>query len=69
MNLFTKQKRLIDFKNKLLVTKGEMWERDKLRAQDKHTHTVLYKIDNQQEPTVYHRNLYPIFCKDLCLSF
>ena len=28
-------------------------------------HTAVYKIDNQQEPTVYYRELYPIFCDNL----
>ena len=28
------------------------WERDKLGAWDEHTHTTIYKIDNQQGPTV-----------------
>ena len=27
MNLFTKQKRVTDIENKLMVTKGEMWWR------------------------------------------
>ena len=31
----------------------------------KQTHATLYKIDNQQGPTVVHRKLYSIFCNNL----
>ena len=27
-------------------------------------HTTIYKIDNQQGPTIQHRKLYPIFCNN-----
>ena len=30
-----------------------------------HTHTTVYEIDNQQGPTLYHRELYSIVCNDL----
>ena len=40
-------------KNKLMVTKGETWwGRDKSETWDDHTHTAIFKIDNQQGPTV-----------------
>ena len=35
-----------------MVTKGEGGGEDKLGDWDKHTHTTLYKIDNQQGSTV-----------------
>ena len=49
MNLYTK---LTDIENKLMVIKAESWGRDKLGVWDWHTHTSIYKIDDQQEPTV-----------------
>ena len=30
--------------------------RDKLRRWDLHTHTTIYRVDNQQGPTVQRRN-------------
>ena len=35
-----------------MVTKGERQRRDKLGDWDEHTHTIMYKIDNKQVPTV-----------------
>ena len=35
-----------------MVTKGGGGGRDKLGVWDKHIHTTVYKIDNQQGPTV-----------------
>ena len=32
--------------------RGKGWGRDKLGDWDKHVHTTIYKIDNQQGPTV-----------------
>ena len=53
-------------KNKLMVTKGERGVgRDKLGVWDYHRHTTIYKIDNQQGPTVEHRELYSMFCDGL----
>ena len=40
-----------------MVTKGERGWRDKLGVWDEHMHTTIYKIDNQQGPTVQHREL------------
>ena len=50
-----------------MVNKREMWGqgRDKSEAWDEHTHTIIYKIDNQQGPTVWHRELYSIFCDNI----
>ena len=41
-----------DIENKLMATKGEGGERDKLGAWDEYIHTTIYEIDNQQGPTV-----------------
>ena len=38
--------------NKLMVTKGDMWGRDKWRVWDSHIHTTIYKTDKQQGPTI-----------------
>ena len=38
---------------------------DKLRAWGEHTQTTVYKTDNQQGPTIQHRELYSIVCNDL----
>ena len=45
-----------------MVTKGEMWRGG---PWDEHTHTTMYKIDNQEGRTVEHRELYSIFCNNL----
>ena len=44
--------RLTDIENKVMVTKGEGRARDLLRVWDKERHITIYKIDNQQGPTV-----------------
>ena len=43
---------------------GDVGE-DKLGLWNGHTHTTVYEIDNQQGPTVYHRELYSIVSNDL----
>lgn len=40
-------------------------ENYKLEVWDWHTHTTIYKLDNQQGPTVQHRGLFSIFCNNL----
>ena len=45
MNLFTKQKQTFRYE-------GEKGVRYKSKAWDEHAHITLYKIDNQQGPTV-----------------
>ena len=65
MNLFTKQKQTHRFKKQYMVTKGESSGRDKLGVWDEQIHTTVYKIDEQQGPTVYHRELYSISCNNL----
>ena len=66
MSLFTKQ-RLIS-KTNLWLSKGKCnvaEGRDKSGAWEEHTHITIYKIDDQQGPTKYHRELYLMFCDDL----
>ena len=63
---FYKIESLTDIKNKLMITKGEnMGGRDKSRAWDEHTQTIIYKIDNEQGHPIEHRKLYSIFCDHL----
>ena len=47
-----------------MVTRGER-RGDKLGVWDEHIHTTMYKIDNQQGPTVEHRELYSVSCNNL----
>ena len=39
--------------------------RGKLGVWDWHIHTTMYKIDNQQGPTVWRRELYSVSCNNL----
>ena len=41
-----------------MVTKGEERRKDKLGVWDQQIQTTTYKIDKQQDPTAYHRELY-----------
>ena len=52
MNSLKNRNRFTDFENKLIVTKGEVGEKDKLKAWNEHTHTTIYNTDNQQGPAV-----------------
>ena len=38
--------RVTDVENKLMVTSGGRWGRDKLRDWDWHIHTTVHKVDN-----------------------
>ena len=61
---FYKTESLTDIKNKL--TTGEnMGGRDKSRAWDEHTQTIIYKIDNEPGHPIELRELYSIFCDHL----
>ena len=64
MNLFTNRSRLIDIKNKLMVTKGETLWGGINQELGIHIHTTIYKI-GKQGPTVLYRELYSIFCNNL----
>ena len=66
MNLFTKQKQSQTQKtNQKGLGEKIGLDGEKLEAWDKHIHTTIYKIDNQQGPTVQHRELYPVSCNNL----
>ena len=61
-----KRNRVTDLENELVVTSGEgLRVRDRLGLWDWHMHTAIFKIDNQQRPTVYHREFCSIFCNNL----
>ena len=66
MNLFTKRKQTHRHRKQTYgYQRGRLAGRDKLGDWDWHIHTTIYKIDNQQGPTVEHRELYSIFCNNL----
>ena len=50
-----------------MVTKRGTWVvgRDKSADWDERTHTTVRGIDNQQGPTVEHREPYSVFCDKL----
>ena len=53
MNLFTKQKQIYRYRKQTYgYQKGDAEVRDKSGAWDEHTHTTIYKIDDQWGPTV-----------------
>ena len=66
MNLFTKQKQTHRlYKQMYGYQRGNVGGRDKLGVWDYHIHTTIYKIDNQQGPTVQHKELYSVLCNNL----
>ena len=62
MKLFTKQKWSYRVKEKNIVTKGEGKVRDVLGYGINNICTTIYKIDNHQGPTVYHKELCSLLC-------
>ena len=42
-----------------------MWGINQKSGMNAHTHITIYKIDNQQGPTVLHREIYSVFCDNL----
>ena len=59
MNLFTEQKQTYRYQKQThAYQKGNKAGRGKLGAWDEQAHTAVYKIDNEQEPTVWHGELY-----------
>ena len=50
--LIYKTEQLTDIENKLMVTKGEVGKRYKLRVWELEMHTTTYKTDKQQGITV-----------------
>ena len=61
------ENRLTNLENEVIdgITWREVCGGDRLGVWDWHVHTVIFKIDNQQRPTVYHRELCLIFCNNL----
>ena len=59
-NLFTKQKQTHRLREQTYNCQGEGQGRDRLRVLDGHVNTAIFKIDNQQGPTVQHRKLFNI---------
>ena len=64
MNLFTKQKQTRR-RNLWLPEERMEMGRDRLGVWDGHVLTTVFKIDNQQRPTVLHRELYSVFYNNL----
>ena len=53
INLLAKQKRLIDLENELMVPRGEkMGRRDSYGVWDEHVRIAVFKMGNQQGPTL-----------------
>ena len=49
-----------------MVTRGgRMGGRDNQGVWDRHVHTAIFKMDNQQGPTVEHRELCSMLCGSL----
>ena len=51
--------------NKTEKLHGKVRGSDRLGVWDRHVHTAAFKIDNQQGPTVQHRELCLILCNNL----
>ena len=59
MDLFTKQKETHRLENLTYGCQGKrMKGRDTQGIWDQFLHTAIFKMDNQQGPTVQHRELY-----------
>ena len=58
-------KNLSQLQNKLWLQNGKRGGRDKSGAQAEHAHTAIFKIDNQQGPTIPHKELYSVLCNNL----
>ena len=53
VNIFTKQKQTHRLRKQIYgYQRGKEVGRDKLGVWDRHIHTAIFKIDNQQGPTV-----------------
>ena len=58
VNLPTKQNRLINTENRLVVAKEEgRWGTERLGIWDYQMQTIINIMDKQQRPTVYHKEL------------
>ena len=60
-----KRKKLTDIENEPMVAGGEDAGRDSQGVWDGHVYTAIFKMDNQQGPTVQHRELFSILCNNL----
>ena len=61
MNLQNRE-RPTDLENKLMVAGGMDGGRDSQGVWDGHVHSVIFKMEDQQGPTVQHKELCPILC-------
>ena len=59
MNLLTEQKQTLRMSLWLRVGGGER------ELREEHVHTAIFKMDNQQRPTVQHIKLYSRLCSSL----
>ena len=59
--LIYKTKRRTDLEKELMVARGKA----QLGSLAGHVHTATFKIDNQQGPSVPHRDICSIFCNNL----
>ena len=64
MNLSTKQKQTHRLRKQTYGYQRGKVGGSKLGVWDWHVHTAVFKTDNQQGPTVQHRDLYSIFCNN-----
>ena len=65
MNLFIKQKQINRHtKQTYGYPRGKEWGRDKLGVWNQQIQTSIYKIDKQQDSTVYHIVLHSVSCDE-----
>ena len=66
MNLFIKQKQSHRVSKQTYGYQGgRMGSRDSYGVWNSHVHTAIFKMDDQQGPTVEQRKLNSIFCNNL----
>ena len=65
MSLFTEQKQAHRFKKQTLVAKGGKWQGGINWEFETDTYTTIFKIENQQGPTLQHKELCSVFCNNL----
>ena len=65
MNLFTKQEQTQWIENQLMVAREKDGGRDTSGVWDRHKHTGILKMDNQQGPTVLHMEQCSMLCGSL----
>ena len=63
MNISMKQKQTQRHREQTCGCQGGgEWEREGLGVWDQQMQTIIHRIDKQQAPTVWHRELYSISC-------